>query len=120
MQLVDANFFLPTEEAAAFCVTLPQIRWFQAQREGLGLESFLYGFMRIVAAERIIHWGFDETTLDGVSCFNQWALLEFGIEEGGGEGMGKGHTVVTLECAGVVPGGTADEIVAHIQKSWER
>jgi hypothetical protein len=71
MQLVDSNFFLPPEEAAAFCAALPQIRWFQSQREGLGLESYLYGFMRIAAAERILQWGFDETTLDGVSCLNQ-------------------------------------------------
>ena len=120
MLLHDSNFFLPTEEATAFCATLPKIRWFQAQREALGLESYLYGFMRIAAAERIIQWGFDETTLDGVSCLNQWALLEFGVEEGSGEGTVQGHTVVTLECAGVVPGGTADEIVAHIEKAWER
>ncbi len=120
MQLVDSNFFLPPEDAAEFCATLPQIRWFQSQREGLGLESYLYGFMRIAAAKRILQWGFDETTLDGVSCLNQWALLEFDMGEGGGDGRGKGHTVVTLECAGVVPGGTADEIVAHIQKAWER
>ena len=120
MQLLDSNFFLPTEEAAAFCASVPKIRWFQAQREALGLESYLYGFMRIAAAERIIQWGFDETTLDGVSCLNQWALLEFGVEVCSGEGTEQGHTVVTLECAGVVSGGTADEIVAHIEKAWER
>ena len=121
MQLVDADFFLDAEEATIFASSLPQMRWFQAQREGLGLESYLYGFMRIAGAARVIQWGFDETTLDGVSCLNQWAMLEAPLEEGGGgAGMGGGVTIVTLECAGVLPGGTAEEVVAHIEKAWER
>jgi hypothetical protein len=114
-QLVDASYFLELDEAAIFSSTLPQMRWFQAQGEGLGLES------RIAGASRIIQWGFDETTLDGVSCLNQWAMVESPLEEGGGgAGMGVGVTIVTLECAGIVPGGTADEVVAHIEKAWER
>jgi hypothetical protein len=121
MQLVDASYFLASDEAAIFTSTVPQIRWFQAQREGLGLESYLYGFMRIAGASRIIQWGFDESTLDGVSCLNQWAMVESPLEEGGGgAGTGAGVTIVTLECAGIVPGATADEVVAHIQKAWER
>jgi hypothetical protein len=121
MQLLDAGCFLEPEQATAFAATLPQMRWFQAQREGLGLESYLYGFMRIAGASRIIQWGFDETTLDGVSCLNQWAMVEFGLEEAGGGGeTGQGVTIVTLECGGVLPGGTAQEVVEHIEKSWER
>jgi hypothetical protein len=54
MQLVDAAFFLNADEASIFCSTMPQMQWFQAQREGLGLESYLYGFMRIAGASRII------------------------------------------------------------------
>ncbi len=81
MQLVDASYFLIPTEAAIFSSTLPKMRWFQAQREGLGLESYLYSFMRIAGASRIIQWGFDETTLDGVSCLNQWAMLESPLEE---------------------------------------
>jgi hypothetical protein len=77
--------------------------------------------MRIAGASRIIQWGFDESTLDGVSCLNQWAMVESPLEEGGGgAGMEAGVTIVTLECAGIVPGATADEVVAHIQKAWER
>jgi hypothetical protein len=121
MQLLDAGFFLDADEATIFASALPQMRWFQAQREGLGLESYLYGFMRIAGASRVIQWGFDETTLDGVSCLNQWAMLEFPLEEEGGGGLkGEGVTIVTLECAGVVPGATAEEVVAHIENSWER
>jgi hypothetical protein len=88
---------------------------------GIEQESYLYGFMRIAGATRVIQWGFDETTLNGVSCLNQWAMLEAPLEEGGGEaGMGGGVTIVTLECAGILPGGTAEEVVAHIEKAWER
>ena len=121
MQLIDAAYFLDADEATIFASTLPQMRWFQAHREGLGLESYLYGFMRIASASRVIQWGFDETTLDGVSCLNQWAMLEFPLEaEGGGGGKDAGVTIVTLECAGVLPGATAAEVVAHIERSWER
>jgi hypothetical protein len=34
MQLVDANFFLPLEEAALFCATLPQIQRFHRNAKG--------------------------------------------------------------------------------------
>jgi hypothetical protein len=54
MQLVDANYFLEPDEAAMFSSILPQMRWFQAQREGLVLESYLNGFIRIAGASRII------------------------------------------------------------------
>jgi hypothetical protein len=49
-------------------------------------------------------------------------MVESPLEEGGGggEGMGGGVTIVTLECGGILPGGTAEEVVAHIEKAWER
>jgi hypothetical protein len=116
MLLLDAHFMLPSDGANSFTDSMPQIRWFQQQREGLGLESYLYSFMRIAGASRVIQWGFDETTLDGVSVLNQWAMLEFPVEgSSGGEG-GSSVTIVTLECAGVLPCGTAAEVVAHVEK----
>jgi hypothetical protein len=66
----------------------------------------LYGFRHIAGASRIIQWGFDE--------------IESPVEEGGSGGKGGDVTIVTLECAGIVPSGTADEIVAHIEKAWVR
>jgi hypothetical protein len=100
---------------------MPQIRWFQSQREGLGVESYLYSFMRIAGASRILQWGFDESTLDGVSCLNQWTLLQFPDEQSsGGEVAEGGVTIVTLECAGVLPNGESAEVVRHIEKSWAR
>jgi hypothetical protein len=37
--LLDANFMLAESDAATFCSCMPQLSWFQAQREGLGIES---------------------------------------------------------------------------------
>lgn len=45
--LLDANYMLEPELASVFGQSMPQLRWVQTQREGLGLESFLYSFMRI-------------------------------------------------------------------------
>ena len=52
--LLDANYMLPTEDAATLAASLPQLRWFQDQREALGIESYLYVFMRIAAASRVV------------------------------------------------------------------
>ncbi len=34
MLLLDANYMLSSEHAVEFCDSMPQIRWFQSQREG--------------------------------------------------------------------------------------
>lgn len=52
--LLDGQFMLPTEDAATFTSSLPQLRWFQDQREALGIESYVYVFMRIAAASRVV------------------------------------------------------------------
>ncbi len=48
-----------------------------------------------------------------------WSSLPWRTQAAGGE-KGQGVTIVTLECGGVLPGGTAHEVVEHIEKSWER
>ena len=88
------------------------------QREALGVESFLYTFMRIAGCEKIQQWGFDETTLDGQETINQWAMLV--DEERVDQGFEGGTTVVTLECAGVLPCSLAGNVVDHIDTVWER
>ncbi len=87
MLRLDASYLLEPDQSTLFVQDLPQLRWVQTQREGLGIESYLYTFMRIAGASRVLQWGFDETTLDDVSVLNQWALLEFPIDGGsvGGE-----------------------------------
>ncbi len=87
---------------------MPKVRWFANQREALGLEAVVYAFMAVGkirtvtlslflfpnlsftltltlsrtlplgACDEVVQWGFDETTLDGTSCFNQWCLLRTG------------------------------------------
>ncbi len=42
--------------------------------------------------------------------------------DGAGEGddVNRPTTIVTLECAAVLPGSEAEEIVAHMKQVWER
>jgi hypothetical protein len=107
---LNAGFFLSAEEYDVFMKDVPSLRWFQYHREGLGLESYLYTLMRIAKCERILQWGFDETSLDGVSTMNQWVRIEE---------AGELH-VVTLECAGLLTGGTARKVGEHVRVFWQR
>ena len=91
---------------------MPKVRWFTNQRDALGLEAAVYAFMAVGeirtvtlslflspnlsftltltlsrtlplgACDEVVQWGFDETTLDGTSCFNQWCLLRTGEMHG--------------------------------------
>ena len=47
-------------------------------------------------------------------------MLEFPAGEASSGGAEHGVTIVTLECAGVLPSGTAVEVVQHIEKAWAR
>ena len=74
--------------------------------------------MRIAACETIQQWGFDETTIDGHEVINQWAML---VDVAVGDLIVEGGTtVVTLECAGILPCSLAENVVDHIEKVWER
>jgi hypothetical protein len=82
--LLNATHFLSEGEAAVYASQVPKIDWFNKQREALGSESYLYTFMRIAGCDKIIQWGFDETSIDGHSTLNQWAMIMDGVigEEG--------------------------------------
>ncbi len=83
----------------------------------MGAESFLYTFMRIAACDKIQPWGFDETTLDGYEVLNQWAMLVDVCTGTGDERIERGFTVVTLECAGILPcSAEAQSVVNHIEE----
>jgi hypothetical protein len=74
--------------------------------------------MRIAACETIQQWGFDETTIDGHEVINQWVML---VDVAVGDLIGEGGTtVVTLECAGILPCSLVENVVDHIEKVWER
>ena len=88
---------------------MPNVRWFQAQREALGNEAWLYSMLELAQAENALQWGFDETSINGVPTLNQWVLLH------NGELAPK---VVTIQCAGLMVGSTAQEICQHIETAW--
>jgi hypothetical protein len=108
--LLTADYLLRGDEAGTFKKELPTTHWFAKQREAVGSESFVYSCLEIAACDRILQWGFDETSLDGQPTFNQWCLVE----------RGNGVAIITLECAGLLPSSTAEETVEHIKKTWER
>jgi hypothetical protein len=76
----------------------------------MGLTSYAYAFLQIAGCDDPVQWDFDETTLDGQSCFNQWCLLR----------KQSVIKLVTLECAGALPSSIAEETIAHIAETWER
>jgi hypothetical protein len=73
--LLNAAQFLSDEELQQYRSEIPGVEWFAKQREALGVESYLYTFMRIAGCDSIRQWGFDETKIDGNDTFNQWAML---------------------------------------------
>jgi hypothetical protein len=97
--LLTVGFLLPAALAVPLCDEMPLVRWFVTQREALGIEAAVYAFMAVGelfrclvpylsklttlpapsgACDEVVQWGFDETTLDGTACFNQWCLLRTG------------------------------------------
>ncbi len=77
--LLTAGFLLPAAVVVPLCEEVPTARWFVNQREALGLEAAVYAFMAVGSCDEVVQWGFDETTLDGTACFNQWCLVRAGI-----------------------------------------
>ena len=90
--LLTVDYLLREDEAEKFKNELPSTHWFAKQREAVGSESFVYSCLAIAACDRILQWGFDETSLDGQPTFNQWCLVE----------RENGVAIITLECAGLL------------------
>ena len=109
--LQSAAAFLRPESAEAYAALVPNPRWFQRQREGLGNEAWLYGMIELTRAHECLQHGFDETSIDGVPTLNQWVLLD--------GGKGEPPRVVTIQCAGLLVGSTATAIASHIEGAWE-
>ena len=108
--LLNGHFFIPAGYLTYFTEQVPELRWFQFhQREGLGLESMVLTFIRLAKAERVAQWGFDETSLDGVPTLNQWCRIEE-------DDM---PVLITIECAGLLPGSTSTKVMQHIQSTWK-
>ena len=106
--MLNSNFMLHGEALEKFVV--PSLSWFQKQRETVGLHSWSCAMLAIAGAEAVLQCGHDETQIDKVSTFNQWCLTcdkEMELQ------------LVTFEAGGVLVGGTAEKIAAHIEDSWE-
>jgi hypothetical protein len=103
--LLTVKYLLPNEK-----FDCPEVLWFSKLRESLGVEAELYTYMEVAAAEKLLQMGFDETKINGQSTLNLWLLIQK-----------KDNTtkVCYLECAGILIGGTADEVVTHIEKKFK-
>jgi len=108
--LLNGAFFLGAAAYAAFMEAMPELRWFNAQREGMGYESLLYSFVTIAKCDAVVQWGFDETGLDGVPTLNQWCRIQ----------EGDAYRNVTIECAGLLTGSTSTRVAEHVKVLWAR
>jgi hypothetical protein len=106
--LLNAGFFLGDEDYDTFWTQIPSLRWFQYQREGMGLESLVYTLIRLEKCERVEQWGFDETSLDGMATLNQWCRI---LESGE-------LVIITMECAGLLPASSSSMIAEHVRQTW--
>ncbi len=50
---MNGVFFLDNDNAQNFQEQMPEVRWFQFQREGMGLKSMVFPFIRLAKAERV-------------------------------------------------------------------
>ena len=107
---LNGAFFLGAEKYAEFRDAMPQLDWFNTQREGMGYESILYSFVTIAKCDAVLQWGFDETSLNGVPTLNQWCRIKDGDT----------YRTVTIECAGLLTGSTATRVAQHVKVLWER
>ena len=56
--MLDASFFLYTKQFAL--LEFPDERWYQRQREGTGMESWLYTHLKLAKCDAVVRFGFDE------------------------------------------------------------
>ena len=104
-----AEFFVGVDEISKW--NWPKERWFQLQREAAGNISWLLVMVEVAGAKRILQHGCDETGISGLGTFSQWVLLE------DIDGLVK---MRVLECAGLLPGSSAEEITSHVKSTWSR
>ena len=74
----SAGQFLRPVIAEEYVKQVPNLRWFQGQREALGNEAWLYSMIELSRANECLQHGFDETSIDGTPTLNQWVLLHAG------------------------------------------
>ncbi len=100
---LNGAFFLRDELYTEFREAMPELRWFNTQRKGMGYERLLYSFVEIAKCEEVVQWAFDETSLNGIPIK-----------------VGEEYRVVTIECSGLLTGSTATRVAEHIKIVWQR
>ncbi len=105
--LHSASVFLRPEAYHLYAALVPNLRWFQAQREALGNEAWLYAMIEVSQAKECLQHGFDETSINGTPTLNQWVLLESPAPPP--------PRIGTQQCAGFLVGSKATEICEHIE-----
>jgi hypothetical protein len=109
--LLSAMYFVKdTDAQEAFLNEVPGIPWFNKQREALANEAYLYSMTRLAKCEAVEQWGFDESGLDGIPSLNQWCRIR----------EGEAYVTITMECGGLLPGSSSEQITEHIKKTWQR
>jgi hypothetical protein len=109
--LQSAGVFLRPTAYAAYANVVPNLGWFQGQREALGNEAWLYSMVELCRATECLQQGFDETSIDGTPTLNPWVLLHAGTNEP--------PRLLTIQCAGLLVGSTAGEIASQIEGAWD-
>jgi hypothetical protein len=109
--LFNGRFFLDEEDYTHFTDEMPELRWFQLQREGMGLESMVLTFIRLAKAERVDQWALTRpvwmVSQPSTSGVELWRIT-------------KQSEVLTIECAGLLPGSTSAQVTKHVKATWER
>ena len=96
-------------DIAAF--EIPEVDWFERMRERLGNESLVFAFAKVAAADEVIQYGCDETAIHRQSTLNQWVRIK--------NPDGSIETVI-IEAVGILVGGTAEEVAAHVETTFDR
>jgi hypothetical protein len=108
MYRIHANLMLSGKDRDyASC---PTTRWYQQQREAVANEAWLHAMVKVAGCDRVLQHGCDETALDRISTYAQWALLE---TNGAVE-------LVTIEAGGLLMSKKAEMQVSHIGQTWQR
>ena len=109
MEFILGSMGLSRDDIAAF--EIPEVDWFERMRERLGNESLVFAFAKVAAADEVIQYGCDETAIHRQSTLNQWVRIK--------NPDGSIETVI-IEAVGILVGGTAEEIAAHVEATFDR
>lgn len=105
---LNFSFLIPSLQT----VELPKVDYIEKKRIEMGLSSQFYSVWEIAQASEIHQCGWDETKMEyNQSTANLWVRITDRFEE---------VKTITMEAVGILIGGTAEEIGAHIDQQFKR